>query len=375
MDPRRMSAGLILDRFQLAFGAASFGRSWVVTGLMLVLCTLVFIGCGEDDPLTVEPSNPADALLYRLHWYWASVPVHGADDNYVSQVGDSRLYDAADRVETVRWFPPKTSLLAWHLNPDLTGEARDETVGSMALFFRADDQDWAEEDWAGIMTGWKPPDMSVSSLDHFDIWINDFEPQLENRSGTLHIDLGLIDEDCFWPSSNLDGLVVGWFEREDGILSGDTPDGLWTVDEDVGLDGEGCSGPQRYDATYSSDLDPYPWINGTACNNRNDTEDLDGDTAFNRRNRFITCAIDLRDTEPVVDVVRDYDDVDDLVENGFAWRRYRVAIEDFMTISDRKSWDDPVTFSHIRIWFEDDSDSAPWRKNLQLAEFKFVDYE
>ncbi len=77
----------------------------------------------------------------------------------------------------------------------------------------------------------------------------------------------------------------------------------------------------------------------------------------------------------MVDVVYDYDDVENLAENRIAWRRYRVALEDFMTISGERSWDDPVTFSHIRIWLEDDSPEAPTQRVFVIAGFKFVDYE
>jgi len=153
---------------------------------MVVMSGLIVAGCSGDDPLTSDDDEFVETLLKRVDWFWASVPVHGQDEAYVIETGDARQFDVADRVETIRWFLPINRVLAEHLNPNLVGEARDETVPAMELFFRADDFEWAEEDWAGIMTGRVPADMSPSSLDHFEIWINDGEPVLENRSGTRY---------------------------------------------------------------------------------------------------------------------------------------------------------------------------------------------
>ncbi len=47
---------------------------------------------------------------------------------------------------------------------------------------------------------------------------------------------------------------------------------MFSFDEDLGLDGYGEEGPQRYIANFNVDGDtPYPFINGSAKNSREDT--------------------------------------------------------------------------------------------------------
>ena len=137
-------------------------------------------------------------------------------------------------------------------------------------------------------------------------------PDRSLRSGRLHIDFGYISEDGFWPDDGAGALVVGEWEREDGI-NGTTPDGIFTPDEDIGLDGQGADGDQGYSADYGSDANPYPRHQRHRGNNREDTEDLNGDTSLNRDNGYFTATIDLRETEPLVDVVYDYDDLGDML--------------------------------------------------------------
>ena len=71
-------------------------------------------------------------------------------------------------------------------------------------------------------------------------------------------------------------------------------------------------GLQDFSNDYGDVSDPFPQINGTAGNNREDTEDLNGNSRLDTDDGYFTTTIDLRETESLVDVVYDYDDVEDL---------------------------------------------------------------
>jgi len=258
-----------------------------------------------------------------------------------------------------------------YLDPDLTGQDRDETQASMSLFFRADDGTWDAEDWGGITQGFSRVGEDLSSAQFVEIWLNDGQPDISLRRGKLHIDFGFISEDGFWPMDLTGQLVVGEWEREDGILPGQDPDGVWTHEEDIGLDGNEF-GAQRYAPDFEIGGDtPFPSINGTARNNREDNEDINGDASFNQDNGYFTVTIDLKETEALVDVVYDYGDVEDLVSDNIAWRKYRVPVASV----DEVSLDAVPNLSrvtHVRIWYEDPEPGGRAARELQVSEFKFV---
>jgi len=303
--------------------------------------------------------------LTRTGWFWASAPDTGLG-----------IYTPENRVESVRWYLPKDRSLRRHLNPDLVNQERDETQPSMDMYLRADDGDWGTEDWGGIMRGISRTGLDLSKSQFLEFWVNDGEPDRDLRSGKLHVDFGYISEDGFWPvvpsaDGQRDSLVVGKYEQEDGIVSG-TPDFIFkATEEDVGLDGNE-NGPQRYSAEHEINGDsPFPRINGTARNNREDSEDLNGSTIFDMDNGFFTVEIDLKETEALVDVVYDYDNVDDLVEERISWRKYRVRITDVSRFSEQ-TVPNIRAVTHIRLWYENDDPQAPESVVLQLSELKFL---
>jgi hypothetical protein len=185
------------------------------------------------------------------------------------------------------------------------------------------------------------------------------------RRGRVHIDFGSIDEDGYWPVENDGSLRVGTWEREDA-----NGDGLFTPEEDVGLDGDEF-GPERFDAAYEIDGDrPYPRINGTARNNREDDEDINGNTILDRDNAYFTAVIDLKETAAEIDVVDDYDSVQDLVDARIAWRKYRIPIAEFESVA--------VGFTpriravtHFRIWYEDPAGAPAGEVTIQISEPAF----
>ncbi|MCB1183859.1 hypothetical protein KDM41_10525 [bacterium] len=300
--------------------------------------------------------------LSRIGWTWASRPFVGAGQN------DSRVFSPQARTDHVRWFLPKERTLRRYLNPDLVNQERDETQPTMDMYLREDDG-WTAESWGGIMRGLSRTGLDLSKSQFVEIWINDRQPDPANRRGRVHIDFGYIDEDGFWPLRG-DSLEVGTEQLEDT-----NRDAVWTYEEDIGLDGRGDTGPQRFDASYEVDGDsPYPFINGTARNNREDAEDIDGDTLFDRRNGFFTVTIDLATTEPLVDVVQDYDDVQDLVDQRISWRKYRIPL----AAVDSAGTDiapNIKAVTHARIWYEDGDPARPVGQDevyLQFSEFRFL---
>ncbi|MFH2053934.1 MAG: cell surface protein SprA [bacterium] len=306
--------------------------------------------------------------LNRTGWSWASAPYLGS--GYVSREGDLRQFDPIDRVQTLRWFLPRDRVLRRYLNPELQNQERDETQQAMDLYLRAEDGIWDPEDWGGIMRGISRTGVDLSKSQFVEIWVNDGKIDLADRSGRLHIDFGFINEDGFWPKDAAGQLIVGDFEQEDGIVDGNR-DGVWTYDEDIGLDGRE-NGSQRYSAEYEIDGDaPFPRINGTSRNNREDTEDLNGNTRLDRDNGYFTTTIDLAETEALVDVLFDYDDVQDLRELGQAWRKYRIPLGAVDSVSVGTAANIKAV-THVRIWYENDDAIAPAAVHLQLSELKFL---
>jgi hypothetical protein len=319
------------------------------------------------------PEQWTNVPLTRTSWSWASVPLQER------KAGGA--YTAESRVEAIRWYSPKERVKRYYLDPSLSGSAREATVAALELYMHADpDNGWSAESWGGIMLGNSPFGVDLSDKDSFRFWINDSVVDSTMRSGTLHFDFGQICEDGFWPRLPDGGLETGTWQREDGILDGTTPDGVWFQTEDVGLDGNEW-GWQRYDAAYDYDGDiyypgpdsPYPGINGTARNNREDTEDLNGNTMFETRSAYFTIPVPLRDPA-AVDVLRDYADTSELVAAGLAWRQYEVPLSAAQSMRDGGDIPDLSRITHVRIWFEDEQGQRQTVR-LQFAGLEFVQSE
>ncbi|HPF71579.1 MAG TPA: hypothetical protein PLQ13_12965, partial [Candidatus Krumholzibacteria bacterium] len=239
----------------------------------------------------------------------------------------------------------------------------------MDLYLRADDGTWDPDNWGGIMRGLSRTGMDLSKSQFVEVWINDGVQDRDLRSGRLHIDFGDVSEDGFWPLDGAGQPVTGTWQREDGI-NGTTPDGQYTPEEDIGLDGLGEAGPQRYNSEYDSDGNPYPYINGTANNQKLDTEDINADDQLNLRDAFFTATIDLKDTPALVDVVYDYDDLGDMPANQ-AWRKYRIALGQIDSVAVGGA-PNIRAVTHVRVWYENDDALAPSEKRIELSEFRFL---
>ncbi len=302
--------------------------------------------------------------LTRTAWSWASAPFLGV--GYVDSTLDMRSFDPEDRVGTIRWFLPRERVLRRYLNPDLVNQERDDTQQAMDLYLRADDGNWGPEDWGGIMRGISRTGVDLSKSQFVEIWVNDGQPDRTLRTGKLHVDFGYINEDGFWPRDSAGNLEVGTFQQEDV-----NQDGVWTYDEDIGLDGNE-NGPQRYSAEYDIGGDsPFPRINGTARNNREDSEDLNHNGSPNYDNGYFTTTIDLAKTPALIDVDNDFDDVQDLKDAGIAWRKYRIPIGAVDSVSVGTAANIKA-ITHVRIWYENDAIDAPVSMHLQLSDFQFL---
>ncbi len=316
----------------------------------------------------------------RLSWHASSAPVHGeglqldpGDPGY-SEYAYLQDHDYApeQRLET-RWFLPKDNTLRRYLNPALKEAEAREAQQVLQIFMSSEGETWTGDHWGGVMRGLGSAGVDLSKTQFLEFWVNDYrhEELGSERTGTLHFDFGYISEDFYWPVSG-STLETGTFQREDGILDG-KPNGLWTIDEDVGLGNDPTV--DEYDAEYGSSANPFPKINGTRQNNREDTEDLNGNTTFDRQNGFFTISVDLADSA-LVDVLRDFpaSEVDDNLAQNLAWRKYRIRLNDAMNVTPPGGATPYLgAVTHMRIWFEDD-EPAPGQtsRKLQFSEIKFL---
>ena len=338
----------------------------------LVTILLCLASCSGDDNSLVAPAateDPGNVSLDRQAWSLASVSVDPDAGGPLE-----RTFLAQDRVETIRWFTPSSPVLRRYLEPDLGGAAGEAQLPALELYLRAETGAWGPSNWGGIMcsppvTGTGFPDLSAMAW--LDIWVNDWTADPSQRSGRLHVDYGRLDEDGFWPLDGEGHLVTGQFDQEDGISFG-VPDGVFVApEEDIGLDRCGdqtCWYSPEYEVSGDA---PYPNINKTGRNNREDTEDIDHNGQWDRSNSYFTCVLDLAVTEPLVDVVRDYDAVEDLVAAGLAWRLYRIPIRRSVTAVADTGTPDLADVRHLRIWLEDYGQSESAVRSVQLAEIRF----
>ena len=312
-------------------------------------------------------SEPLGAVsLNRQDWFWASAPVPHLDADYLVATYDNRTFGPEDRVPVLRWFAPRERTLRRYLNPSLTGSAADETQPTLDLYLRTEEDPWHSENWGGITIGLDRIGLDANGLQKIELWVNDHQPDPSLRSGRLHVDFGFINEDGFWPQT-ADGLQYGTYQYEDA-----NGDGVWVFEEDIGLDGLDEFGPDRFDPSYEINGDqPYPQINGTARNAREDDEDLNGNTRMDTENGYFTNAIDLKETEPDVDVVRDYADVGDLIAEDIAWRKYSLLLGHSMPIAAEVE-PNAQRITHLRIWYENDAPGAPNEVHVQLSGLRFV---
>ncbi|MBK7701649.1 MAG: hypothetical protein IPI34_01535 [bacterium] len=325
-----------------------------------------------------EGVDSSDLLpISRLAWNPASAPAHGEgldvppDDPRAYLVG--RDFSPQHRLDT-RWFLPRNITQRRFLNPELREQEARESQQVLQIHLSNGGEAWTQESWGGVTHGLGRNGVDLTKAQFLEFWVNDFRHTELGAppEGTLHFDFGYISEDGYWPVTGDGGLVTGTYQREDGVL-GDTPDGIWEIREDVGLGNDVVR--DRFSAEYGSDAEPYPGINGTAGNNREDSEDLDGDSLFDDKNGYFTISVDLADSA-MVDVLRDFptSEVSENLEQRLAWRKYRIRLGDRLPVVPPGGITPQLaTATHLRIWFEDrDPAAGETVRDLQLTEIKLL---
>lgn len=293
---------------------------------------------------------PGDVTLDRSEWYPASAP-------------HLEYYDASSRMGSIGWYSPESRVRRHLLDPELQGSSRDATESALEIYL--EDLDGSGT-WGGIMTGYQSPGPSLVNVSELEIWVNDFRQDPDERQGFMHVDVGTISEDFAWPL-DLEGEpqygTSQWEDfNRDRVFDVNTEDvGLdaWIVGSDVLRQGA------PYDATWSATGCPYPGINNTALNGREDSEDLNSDDVINALNNYNSWSIDLANDVADVDVAVDYP-IEDL--EGTAWRRYVLPIDASVLITGQGLWS-AEQCNHLRIWFAGLSPSDEAR--FQLARVKF----
>lgn len=310
-------------------------------------------------------ASSINITLGRLGWYQASRPVQGTMHTWP---GDGRQFSHEHRVGDIRWYAPPARVLRRWLNPELVGQERDETQQALTLYMRQENE-WTGDHWGGIIRGLSRTGLDLSKAQFIEFWVNDDQPDTTQRRGRLHIDFGLISEDFIWQN------VRGDFETETWQREDINQDGIFNAStEDVGLDaviqGQTVSqngrqfSAERNVAGYEG---VYPFINRTAGNNYEDSEDLDGNTRFDLQNGYFTVTVDLRETTPLVDVAVDYPNA---ALEGTSWRKYRIRLSDVLAVN-QSAVADLAAVRHLRIWYED-AEGGGTTRTLQLAELAFL---
>ncbi|MFO7654390.1 MAG: cell surface protein SprA [Candidatus Krumholzibacteriia bacterium] len=308
------------------------------------------------DEVYLEDFEGIDAsdniTLSRAGWMWASAPV------------GEFARAPQDRVETVAWYLPKDGVLRRYLNPTLRDQERTERQPALEIYMR-ESGGWSAGSWGGIMRGLSSAGIDLSRSQFLEFWVNDAQPQPELRRGKLHIDFGYISEDFWWDVAG--NFELGTFQRED--INGD---GIFFIsddddNEDIGLDR--VRNNETFSAEYNEELNYFDHINVTEGNNREDSEDLNGNTILDLDNGYFSVVVDLRETEPLVDVVRDYEDTGDLA--GTSWRKYRVPLSGLTEVAESLP-PEIRNVTHIRIWYEPEGAGAAEVVRLQLSELKFL---
>lgn len=328
-----------------------------------------------------EGTEDSDRLsLSRRTWYPASLPV---DDN-------NQVKLPADQLGFI-WYniEPKYGIHRRDLNPEL--DTKENTlVQTLDLDLDTTPSDsLATAGYAGIMLGFPNGGIDISQGQFLEIWINDFKPDPSQRSGKLHIDLGIIDENFHNPGSTQ-------FDDEDK-----NHDGFAAAFDDTGLDGLFDTEGTPNEGATSGNPDPsgddinlnrdavtkrFEKVNGTEDNLVYDTEDLDRNGQMTTDNAYFSYEINLADSADI-DIRRQYptyDGFDNEAESPVdptlkqphindSWRLYRVRLTDNRVVARSGIQPRFDEIRHARIWFDDANavvrtEDGVGKNRLQLAE-------
>ncbi|RKZ18481.1 hypothetical protein DRQ53_00140 [bacterium] len=346
--------------------------------------------------------------MIRQGWWWASLPVRGADSLGVAR----DAFQPTDRAYA-GWHRPK-SVKQSDLNPTLSQAESDEILTTLELRMLAQDEvaGWQPREYAGMMRGLGEVDLSRSQF--LEFWVDDGTGYIDpndigaitaGRPGRLHFDFGQINEDFFWRPDGSGGFVTGEWDKEDsdndgllGIaLDGETEDRgldqLLNVEESAaqampGRPGRGQNDPagDDFDAADSGDSS-FVYINGTENNRRLDTEDLSFNNSLDLADGFFRLTLELDDPNAFVDPARDYSDDAEFIgamqRDGRSWRKYRLDLRKLIALQRGDDLAEPSGYGPatpdltrvrtLRIWYEPEGDSTdPVERRIKFAEMRFL---
>jgi hypothetical protein len=306
--------------------------------------------------------------LARRSWYPASLPID--DDNAVKS--DTSRTD-------FMWYniEPELGLHRKDLNPTLD-EQENTLLQSLDIEIDQAPVPGDTTMYAGIMTGFQGGGLDISQGQFIEIWINDFKPDNPDRllrGGTLHIDLGIVDENFH----DIDAVEFNDEDKDrDGFAATFDDTGLDALfnDEEPSLPGGSTEDPSGDDLDLSRIDGRFLKVNGTEANLVYDTEDLDRNGQLGRTNAYFSYEINLADTAEI-DISAQYpgyEGFDDPGHGNDAWRLYRVKLTDYVVRAGGAVQPRLDEIRHVRIWFENidevvRTDGAVGNRRIQIAEF------
>jgi hypothetical protein len=303
--------------------------------------------------------------LARRSWYEASLPID--DDNIVKS--DTTRAD-------FMWYniEPELGLHRRDLNPELD-EQENTLLQALDIEVEQAPVPGDTTKFAGIMTGFQGGGLDISQGQFIEIWVNDFKPEQSTRGGTLHIDLGIIDENFF----DIDAVNFDDEDKDrDGFAAAFDDTGLDELFDDVEplLPGGTPEDPSGDDIDLSRIDGRFLKVNGTEANLVYDTEDLDRNGQLGRTNAYFSYEIDLADSAEI-DIRAQYPGYDGFSDPGHgndAWRLYRVKLTDFAVRTGGAVQPRLDEIRHARIWFDaiDEvvrTDGSTGNRRIQIAEF------
>jgi len=309
---------MIPQRRQTAMFRYLLAISLLVLVLFLSSCESVTAPNGVDDVDDIGVLG-----VSRRLWVPCSIPIEASGGEAVS---------AADR-QLINWYNPEGLVVQGDLFPDLPQHMFDDPYTVLAV------RDYHANDgtWAGLMRLLSRTGNDYSGYQFFELWIDAGADPV----GTIHIDLGTINED-FYPLRQPNGIL----DSEDVDVNGFDADEDTGLDNVWGYDGQGVpgdDGDDDYWFEYGSG--DYSHINGTEGNESLDTDDLNGNFYIDTANHFWRLTVNLADTAYLAVDNSTYEDPDKQTD----WRLYRIPLEQAINIGGMADW---LTIKSARIWFE-----------------------
>ncbi|MFC1562650.1 cell surface protein SprA [candidate division KSB1 bacterium] len=278
--------------------------------------------------------------MARKSWYRSSVPYFDGEE-----LGNPAMHPRANKRGKLIWYNPWQQVQIKEIFPNKDVNTRTGTMTSVLILKRIDNSNYAPvhfDWWSGITTPLSTSYFNQNETRFIEFWI-------KGEKGSVHFDMGLINEDA---------ISNGSLDTEDFV--GGRPNGILDPGEDVGIDGiagrDGTNPEEKFDDdwSYSFKSDSYDDVNGTEGNGSStktdglllpDTEDMNNNGVLDTRNDYFEYSFTLG---------RNHPDFDSLVvggqDNPNGWRLYRIPIN---RVSKSVGNPDLTRIEYARIWIEE----------------------